>query len=119
MTRNLFTKVSVISNSTSRLPNSVGAILIPKVAGVEQASGMWAWTDASATLLLEWTLKDASGQTVWAETIKGEGTGKLGTAFSQISNAEARNAAMIEDAFKKSHQAISASADIRKLGAKP
>ena len=118
MTKQLFSSVSVHKVSTAIALPSVIATLIPKMKAFEQSSGAFAWNDAVTTIVLEWTLLDSKNNIVWANTIRADAKGKLGTAFSQESNDEERTSQAIEKVFQDSFYAISNSQEIRKLVAR-
>ena len=38
----------------------------------EQTQAMWAFGSNTLTVMLEWTLQDAHGNTVWVDIVKGD-----------------------------------------------
>jgi len=79
----------------------------------EQTQAMWAFGSNTLTVMLEWTLQDAHGNTVWVDIVKGEGEGNAGNIFTDGMNGRKRVKEMLEDVFRKSFQTISSSRAIR------
>jgi hypothetical protein len=118
MTKQLFSSVSVHKVTTAKALPGVEATLIPKMKAFEQSSGAFAWSEAVTTIVLEWTLLDSKDNIVWADTIRADAKGKLGSRSSQDSNDEKRTQQAIEKVFYDSFVAISKAQEIRNLVAK-
>ncbi|NOT55666.1 MAG: hypothetical protein HOP18_13785 [Deltaproteobacteria bacterium] len=108
VTREVFAAVVVTGGSGGPGMAGTNAVLIPRFVTAEQ-------TAVTLTVLLEWTLKDDKGNTVWVDTIKGEGDA---SAWFLESAIEQRSKAMLDDLFHKSFLALSSSRAIREFAAK-
>jgi hypothetical protein len=108
VTREVFAAVVVTGGSGGPGTAGINAVLIPRFVTAEQTSVM-------LTVLLEWTLKDGKGNTIWVDTIRGEG---VASAWSLESAIEERSKAMLNDLFHKSFTALSSSRAIREFAAK-
>ena len=67
------------------------------------------------SVIFEWTMKDAKGNTVWVDTITGEAQAHGGNIFTHRAQTRERVKAVVEDLFRKSFQAISSSASVREV----
>jgi hypothetical protein len=108
VTREVFAAVVVTGGGGGPGTAGINAVLIPRFVTAEQ-------TAETLTVLLEWTLKDEMGNTVWVDTIKGEG---VSSAWSLQSAIEERSKAMLDNLFHKSFTALSSSRAIREFAAK-
>lgn len=117
MASRLFASAQVLDAPVAPAGSSINAFLIPRVSAFEGSSGAFAWDKLVRTLIVEWTLKDSQGNVVWVDTVRGEATGRLGTAFSQIKNDERITGEAIDQLFLKSYQAISAAPQINRFAA--
>ena len=115
--REAFSEVVVTNGAAGPGKTGCGAVLIPRMVVAEENMAAWAFGSETLTVLLEWTLKNVQGNTVWVDTIKGEGEAHAGNVFTHSSNAEQRVKAMVEDLFRKSFQAMSSSRAIREFAA--
>jgi hypothetical protein len=105
--REIFAAVVVTGGSEGPGQAGLRAALIPRFVNVERYGN-------TLTLLLEWTLQDADGNTVWVDTIKGEGA----SSWSPWSKSEPASTPMLNDLFHKSFTALSSSRAIREFAAK-
>lgn len=117
MARQLFTSVTLENAPNDAAIPGVDATLIPKMTAFEQSSGAFAWTEATTSIVMQWTLKDAKNGVIWADTLRADVKGSLGTAFTRNANTDKRTAEAIEKVFHDSFAAISAAPEIRKLAA--
>jgi hypothetical protein len=118
LTRELFSDVVVTNGGASPGKAGTAAVLIPRMVLAEQNMAAWAFGDQKLSVLLEWTLKDGQGNTVWVDTIKGEGETNAGNVFTHNSNAEERIKIMLDNLFHQSFQAMSSAKAIREFAAK-
>lgn len=112
--RQLFQEVAVESTAVMGVTN-VDAVLTPRVVAVEQSAGAMAWGEAKSVLMLEWSMTDREGKPAWVETVKGEAKTATGNAFTYKGNTEKRVGMMLEQVFLKSHEAMTASPELRRL----
>lgn len=115
--RELFIGVMVTNGAAGPARSGVDAILIPRMVLAEQTQAMWAFGTNALTVMLEWTLKDAQENTIWVDTVKGEGEANAGNVFTDGMNGRERVKEMLDDLFHKSFQAISSSHAIREFAA--
>jgi hypothetical protein len=118
LARSLFTSVEVGLTAASLSGGPSQAVLIPRMVTMEQAAGMWAWSDSQFAMVYEWKMTDPQGNPVWIETIKAVGKGNSGNAFTALGNMEKQIAAMLEDLFRQSHAAMAASPEIKAFAEK-
>ena len=87
--RALFTEVT-IGGSGSPTTNAE-LVVTPRVAAVRMSpfEGS-AFQKRVATVAIEWTIRDATGQTVWLDTVEGEGSSDVGTPFTRGTRAAER-----------------------------
>ena len=111
--RVIFQSVIVRDKVTGPDDQTIDATLVPRLVFVERTFGRWAWSDVTATIQVEWTLKDEEGAIVWIETIAGDATGPNGNTFTFISKTEELFWAAITDLFRKSYEVLSTSTEIR------
>ena len=117
LARELFTSVVVTNGAAVPAKAGVDAILIPRMVLAEQTQAMWAFGTNTLTVMLEWTLKDAQENTIWVDTVKGEGEANAGNIFTDGVNGRERVKKMLEDLFHKSFQSISSARAIRDFAA--
>jgi hypothetical protein len=76
---------------------------------------MGAFSTRELTVLLEWTVKNKSGRTVWIETVQGSGKNHMGNAFSYKTDLKQIINYAVRDLAHKSVIAMDASPEMRKL----
>lgn len=91
------------------------AILLPRFVDVSATKTMGAFSSRELTVLLEWTVKDKSGRTVWIETVQGTGKNHMGNAFTYKTDLREIIRYAVEDLAHKSVAAMDASPELRKL----
>lgn len=109
MTQQTFLSVVRVDNGAPT-PTPVDAVLTPNVAYIGRRPGRTPFSADSITLKLEWSLQDADGKLIWADTINGQGSNKAGW--------ESVLAKTLETTFKKSQQAILSSEAIQQFVAR-
>lgn len=73
---------------------------------------LYAFSEASTTIDLEWTLENRAGNVVWLGTIRGEGRANVGNAFTARGKAEDRFQRALDDVFAKSLESLRTSPEI-------
>jgi hypothetical protein len=104
----LFSDVVIVSNGAEMA--GVDAILIPTMqlaASTVRSRGQ----EQVTTVMFKWHLTDPDGNTVWVETIRGEG--KSGGLPFANDGLKKRLQALNEDLFHKSFEAMASSLEIR------
>lgn len=90
-------------------------VLTPKVVFVEQSFGVSAFSEAKLSIGMEWKLAKSTGEPVWVETVRGEGTGKAGNAFTGKEKMKERAEQALRNLFENSQRAMLTSNLLRNL----
>jgi hypothetical protein len=106
---------SVTSVATDKDGVEAQAILMPKFVDVSATKTMGAFSTRELTVLLEWTVKDKSGRTVWIETVQGSGKNHMGNGFTYKKDLKEIIQYAVQDLAHKSVIAMDASPELRKL----
>jgi len=93
-------------------------ILSPKFVDLSATKTMGAFSTRELTVMLEWTLKDKAGRTVWIETVQGSGKNHMGNGFTYKTDLKEIIKYAVDDLAKKSVAEMDASVELRKLAAK-
>ncbi len=112
VTRHLFSNVVVSSSLNDSETRGVDAVLIPTMslaATTFRSSGQ----EQVTTVMFKWHLQDPAGNTIWVETIRGEG--KSGGRPLAKDGLKQRLQALNEDLFHKSFDAMYSSTEIREF----
>lgn len=112
LARHTFSGVQVITNGT-RTPVPIDAVLTPKVPYVNRTTGNTSFSESIIAIKLEWTLTDPAGDTIWADTVTGQGTGSTG--WSKPEDVLKR---AWEDVLKKSYRTLWYARGIREFSRK-
>ena len=91
------------------------AILMPKFVDVSATKTLGAFSTRELTVLLEWTVKDKSGRTVWIETVQGSGRNHMGNGFTYKKDLKEIIQYAVQDLAQKSVDAMDTSLELRKL----
>jgi hypothetical protein len=89
-------------------------ILAPKFVDVSATKTMGAFSTRELTVLLEWTVKDKSGRTLWIETVKGTGKNHMGNGFTYKTDLKEIIRYAVQDLAQQSVVAMDASPELRK-----
>lgn len=93
-------------------------LLLPRIADVNSTDPKSLRTKREMVVLLEWTVKDKSGKTVWLETVQGSATHVVGHGL-RVSSIPVYLALTIEDLMRNaaelSASKMSSSAELQKL----
>ena|SRR2546425_7130217 len=106
--RALFSRLIIMKDPTNSVEVGIDAILTPRMVSVEQTRPILRWDVTVITVMLEWSLKDVRGNTIWVDTVRGEGK-------SRLDDPDTRIRLLIEDLFRNSFQVIRSSQEIRKF----
>jgi len=106
---------SVTGVATDKNPEEAQAILMPKFVDVSATKTMGAFSTRELTVLLEWTVKDRSGRTIWIETVQGSGKNHMGNGFTYSSDLKEIIRYAVQDLARQSVVAMEASPELRKL----
>jgi hypothetical protein len=106
---------SVTGVATEKEAADAQAILVPRFVDVSATKTMGAFSTRELTVLLEWTVKDKSGRTVWIETIQGSGKNHMGNGFTYKKDLKEIIQYAVQDLVHNSVVAMDASPELRKL----
>jgi hypothetical protein len=90
-------------------------VLAPRFVDVSATKTMGAFSTRELTVLLEWTVKDKSGRTVWIETVQGTGKNHMGNGFTYKTDLKEIIRYAVKDLAQNSVAAMDASPELRKL----
>jgi len=112
----------VFSNLTrvGAVPSSAEGevVLVPRLVDVDATKAAMAFSNREMIVLLEWTVKDASGKTVWIETVQGTAKHHIGNVFTHGKNERLIVKDSVKDAAEQSAGKMSSSPELRKLASK-
>jgi len=91
----VFLSLVRVSNESS--PGKAHVVLVPTIVDISATIPKTAFSDCELVVLVEWTVKDESGKTVWSESVQGTAKRHYGTAF----NAGHNRKELTEDALKE------------------
>ncbi len=106
---------TVTSVPTDKDAAEAQAILMPRFVDVSATKTMGAFSTRELTVLLEWTVKNKAGRTLWIETVQGSGKNHMGNAFSYKNDLKHIIDYSVRDLAHKSVIAMDASPEMRKL----
>ena len=109
-----FENLATVSNAKET--GDAQLVLIPKFIDVAVTiEGVTAFSDQELNLFLQWTAKDASGRTVWLETVRGSARHHVGNVFTARKNQRLIIDDAVQDAAVESSKKILSSRELRKL----
>ena len=91
-------------------------VLMPKFVDVGATQSLGAFSNRELVVLVEWTVKDKAGKTVWVETVEGSAKHHMGNAFTHGKNVKKIIEDSVEDMAKQSASKMSSSPELAKLG---
>lgn len=109
----LFFSVTPVTAVT--LSGDAQVVLIPRFVDVAANTTMGAFSDREMDVLLEWTVKDPSGKTVWIETVQGSSKHHMGNLFTHGKNLKLIVKDSVQDAAEQSASKMASSTELRKL----
>lgn len=87
-----------------------GVLTVTFIAGARSVP-MWAWSEATTVIIVQWSLRTNSGSVLWVDTVEGTASGPAG-AGSGTAHARAQIAQAIEDLCRKSQRALLSSPEL-------
>jgi hypothetical protein len=96
-------------------PLEAQILVTPRFVDVAATIGVTAFSNRDLVIVMEWTAKDASGKTIWIDTVQGTATHHMGNVFTYSKNRRRIVDESVRDAVAKAAQKISASPDLRRL----
>lgn len=113
MMKSLYQDVDLVNDNANDASTDAKLVFTPRVVSVERAIGMTAFSKSRIVIDLEWKVTNAKGKLVWIQTIQGVGEANTGNMFTHKAEARKQGKRAVEDLFKKSHEAIQRSPEIR------
>lgn len=111
--RQVFSRLTVATEPPKI--NDAQLVLIPTFVDLAATTGLTAFSDRQLDVYIQWAAKNASGQTVWLETVQGSATHRAGTIFSYNKNFKLMLNQAIKDLASHSADKMSASPELRRL----
>ena len=94
------------------------AVLIPRFVDLSATKTMGAFSTRELTILLEWTVKDKTGRTVWIGTVQGTGKNHMGNGFTYKTDLREIIHYALEDLAHKSVADMDSSPELNKFAQK-
>lgn len=94
-------------------------VLEPKFADVGATQKAFAFSKRELVVLVEWTVRDQSGRSVWIETVQGSARRHGGNAFTYGRNLKHIVEDSVKDMAEQSAAKMSSSPELLKLSAAP
>lgn len=90
-------------------------VLVPKIADVSVTTASVAFSNREMVVMIEWTVKDNTGKTVWLETVQGSAKHHQGNLFTFRKNQGLIVTDSMKAAAAESANKMSASPELHKL----
>jgi hypothetical protein len=91
-------------------------ILTPRFVDLgARMEGITSFANYDLYVFLEWTAKDASGKTIWLDTVEGSARHQVGNLFTARKNGRIIAHDAVKDLAARSASRISSSAELRKF----
>lgn len=113
LTRTVFKKVSVVTESKHSEEPEVDAYLTPNVVFMSQ---VWKGGQIGVKIGVEWSLINHQNEVIWVKTIQGVGFSNL-SFFSQKKAGRKFTQSAIENLISKSYKALISSEEVRRFTA--
>jgi hypothetical protein len=109
------TSVTVAPSSGNAPSTDAQVVLTPRFVDVGAGVGVTAFSNREMDVFLEWTVKDASGKTVWIETVQGSSKHHMGNVFTHSKNLKLIVSDSVRDAAQQSAIKMSSAVELRSL----
>ena len=96
-------------------PEEAQVVLLPRFGEVDATRTLGAFSDREMVVLLEWTVTDRLGKTVWIETVQGSAKHHMGNSFTHNKNLKLIVEDSVRDVAEQSATKMSSSPELRKL----
>ena len=90
-------------------------VLMPKFVDIGATQTLGAFSNRELVVLVEWTVKDKLGKTVWVETVQGSSKHHMGNVFTHNKNLKRIVADSVKDMAEQSASKMSSSPELTKL----
>jgi hypothetical protein len=111
--RGAFTNLTSATATSST--GDAQVILVPRFVTIDRTGGITGFSGVKTVLLVEWTVTDTSGKTVWLETVQGAASGHQGNMGSVKKNRDKDVFNVVRNAAEQSASKMAASPELRKL----
>jgi hypothetical protein len=111
--KRVFSRLTCVAAASAQ--GDAQVVLIPKFVDLSATWGVTAFSNRELVVLLEWTVKDSSGRTVWIETISGSATHHAGNLFTANKNRNLLVEDSVKDIADQSASKMSSASEFRKL----
>ncbi len=101
--------------TASASPDDAQVVLVPRFVDVDATKTTIAFSNREMIVLVEWTVKDKSGNTVWIETVQGSAKHHMGNMFTYKKNLKLIVEDSVKDVAEQSAEKMSASPELHKL----
>ncbi len=91
-------------------------VLLPRFVDVGATRTALAFSNRELVVLVEWTVKDKSGNTLWLETVQGSSKHHMGNLFTHGKNVRLVVNDSVKDMAEQTAVKMGASPELRKLG---
>ena len=109
---------NVVSMKEAPAPESdAQVVLTPRFVDIGATQKMGAFSDRELVVLVEWTVRDKAGKTVWIETVQGSAKHHMGKSFTHGKNLKLIVADSVKDMATQSASKMAASQELRKVTA--
>ena len=108
---------SVTTTTETPKTGDIQLVLIPKFVDVGSTMGVTAFSNRELDVILQWTVKDLSGTTIWIGTVQGSAKHHQGNIFTYKKNLKLIVDDAVKDLASQSAIKMSSSAELRKLSA--
>ena len=102
-------------SSTPPTSGDAQVVLIPKFADTHATTSTFAFANREMDVLLEWTVKDAAGKTIWLQTVQGSSKHHMGNMFTHAHDVKLIVRDSVEDVAEQSAAKMDAAAELRRL----
>ena len=90
-------------------------VLIPKFADAHATTSSFAFSNREMDVFLEWTVKDATGKTLWLQTVQGSSKHHMGNMFTHGHDVKLIVRDSVQDVAAQSATKMETAAELRKL----
>jgi hypothetical protein len=90
-------------------------VLMPRFVDIGATQTLGAFSNRELIVLVEWTVKDKVGKTVWVETVQGSSKHHMGNLFTHNKNLKRIVADSVKDMAVQSATKMSSSPELSKL----
>jgi hypothetical protein len=90
-------------------------VLTPRFVDVDATKTVTAFSNREMIVLLEWTVKDRAGKTVWIETVQGSAKHHAGNLFTYKKNLKLIVEDSVKDVAAESAEKMAAAQELRKV----